>query len=76
MLNKYSSVQIIYGALVLPLLIVLCVLDRIICVPLIWLSVPGFKEYMTNWKMFVMSLYRIGFVLSVIAAIKLISWIL
>jgi hypothetical protein len=76
MLNKYSSLQILFGVLMLPALISLFVADRIICVPLVWIKTPGFKEFMTDWKQFVMSLYRVLTVFVLFLAVKLIMWVL
>lgn len=76
MFNKYSPIQLTYGILMLPFLTALFVADRLFCVPLVWIKTPGFKEFMTDWKQFIMSIYRVLTISALFGAVKLIIWML
>ena len=75
MLKRNSVFQIIFGALVLPFLILIFVYDRLICSALIWIKPPGLPEFLTDWKQFKMSINRVGFITFVYFAYLLIRWI-
>ena len=61
MLKNYSFFQILYGVILTPVLIALFVIDRFLCVPLIWIKPPALKEFLGDLNAFVLSLYRLGF---------------
>jgi hypothetical protein len=73
MKDKYSVLQIIFGILIVPILLSMLIFDRMICTACVWIQPPTIVQFYSDWKQFMLSVYRISFVSLLIGVIYLIT---
>ena len=75
-MNKRSKKSVFIGILLLPILTSLFIIDRAICTFLFWIVTPAYRDFMTDWKQFMLSMYRIVFISALYTVFLLIKQIL
>jgi hypothetical protein len=73
MKDKYTILQIIWGILIFPILLTILIVDRLICTVCVWIQPPAIVQFYSDWKQFLLSVYRVSFVSLLIGVIYLIS---
>ena len=73
-MKKHSKLAVAGGIALLPLLFSIFLADRILGSVLFWMPLPSAKEYFDTVNHFVVSLYRIGAVLTGFAIYYVVQW--
>lgn len=74
-MKKQSKFAIVGGLLLLPLIFVIFLIDRIIGSLLFWMPLPSAREYFDTTSHFIVSIYRVGTVLTLVCIYYLAIWI-